>query len=171
MRQEQDVKEFEVNEFKAEKDAEDFMDEDELIEVADAQDGVGAEAEFEDYDVESEEEIPVKDRERRVLEPARRVEKVTQETQAERVKAVGVKLPILGQSAAGDSILDFSVLFKSMVLDTEENKEGQKIPEKRTVVLKQEQGAALDDEEFLLADRRSLERLGLAEQIVQPKDD
>eukprot|EP00889_Picochlorum_renovo_P001247 jgi/Picre1/28277/NNA_003683.t1 len=51
-KQEQDAKEFEVNEFKAEKDAEDFMDEDELIEVAEVeQDGAGAEAEFEDYDV------------------------------------------------------------------------------------------------------------------------
>eukprot|EP00889_Picochlorum_renovo_P001248 jgi/Picre1/28278/NNA_003684.t1 len=74
------------------------------------------------------------------MEPVRRVEKVTRETQDERVKAVGVKLPILGRSAAGDSILDFSLLFKSMVLEMEEKKEAEKVSGKRTVLLKQRRG-------------------------------
>ena len=89
-------------------DAIDFMDEVELIEDEGGLDEM-MEAELEDYD-EDEGGQPVY---QPVLQP--RV-KITRENQAEEALKNGIMLPVLGMSEEGESLLDFSHLFRSTLV-------------------------------------------------------
>ena len=163
-KQQKDAKEFDAAAPQHLGDAEDFMDEDELID-----DGQHAEAEFEDYDAVSDDDVNVQ---RHVKVPDRL--KITKENQAAEAHKFGIQLPLLGYSEDGDSLLNFSDLFRSLVVVEDSdgnvrnivmrrNPRGKWIPEDMVAVDTQE--------ELYLADRKKIEKTGHAKSLWIPGED
>ena len=107
---------------KQEEGAVDFMDEDELIED-DLDGGLEdmMEAELEDYDEdEGDGEVRATTAATATTAPPAVAHpprlKITRVNQAEEARKQGIMLPVLGMTAEGDALLDFSHLFRSTLV-------------------------------------------------------